>query len=70
MDSISATGMGTICNMGAEIGATTSIFPFNDNMVRYLKATGRSALADEAVKYKKILSPDSGAEYDRASNLN
>jgi len=36
VDSLSATGMGTICNMGAEIGATTSLFPFNENMHRYL----------------------------------
>ena len=42
VDSISCTGMGTICNMGAEIGATTSVFPFNHRMGDYLKATGRS----------------------------
>ena len=42
VDSISCTGMGTICNMGAEIGATTSVFPFNHRMGDYLKATGRA----------------------------
>merc|ERR1712136_663696 len=41
VDSISCTGMGTICNMGAEIGATTSVFPFNQRMADYLAATGR-----------------------------
>src|SRR5262245_55488467 len=47
-DSISATGKATICNMGAEIGATCSIFPYDDNMAAYLKATGREAIADAA----------------------
>ena len=47
-DSISATGKGTICNMGAEIGATTSLFPYDANMAAYLKATGREAIADAA----------------------
>ncbi len=47
-DSISATGKGTICNMGAEIGATTSLFPYDANMAMYLKATGREAIADAA----------------------
>ena len=41
VDSISCTGMGTICNMGAEIGATTSVFPFNHRMADYLVATNR-----------------------------
>ncbi len=40
-ESISCTGMGTVCNMGAEVGATTSLFPFNHRMSTYLKATGR-----------------------------
>ena len=47
-DSISATGKGTICNMGAEIGATTSIFGYDEAMSRYLKATGRSVVAELA----------------------
>ena len=46
--SISCTGKATICNMGAEIGATTSLFPYDAAMSRYLKATGREAIADAA----------------------
>ncbi|VDN83038.1 unnamed protein product [Brugia pahangi] len=65
VDSLSATGMSTICNMGAEIGATTSIFPFNDNMVQYLKATKREDIAKEAMRYKEILTPDEGSEYNK-----
>ncbi len=47
-NSISATGKATICNMGAEIGATTSLFGYDDAMARYLKSTGREATADAA----------------------
>jgi aconitate hydratase len=47
-NSISATGKATICNMGAEIGATTSVFAYDDAMARYLKSTGREAIADAA----------------------
>lgn len=43
--SLSATGKATICNMGAEVGATTSVFPFDDEMARYLCATGREEIA-------------------------
>ncbi len=46
--SLSATGKGTICNMGAEVGATTSVFPFDDKMAQYLKATGRAVVAEWA----------------------
>src|SRR4051795_5866246 len=46
--SISCTGKATICNMGAEIGATTSLFAYDDAMGRYLKSTGREAIADAA----------------------
>jgi aconitate hydratase len=46
--SISCTGKATICNMGAEIGATTSLFAYDDAMARYLKATGREHIADAA----------------------
>ena len=52
--SLSGTGKGTICNMGAEVGATTSTFGYDDSMSRYLKATGRAdvaALADEIKEY-------------------
>lgn len=56
--SISCTGKGTICNMGAEIGATTSIFPFDDRMSTYLKATSRAEIASEAEKIKEALVAD------------
>lgn len=57
-ESISATGKGTICNMGAEIGATTSIFAYDDSMERYLKATGRAEVAELASNIKDTLSSD------------
>tara|TARA_Y100000590_G_scaffold469467_1_gene657219 strand:+ start:10828 stop:13086 length:2259 start_codon:yes stop_codon:yes gene_type:complete len=53
-DNLSCTGKGTICNMGAEVGATTSIFAYDENMGKYLRATGRSSvaeLADEMVEH-------------------
>src|SRR5215471_8734490 len=56
-DSISATGKGTICNMGAEIGATCSIFAYDAAMGRYLKATGREAIADAANAVASDLRP-------------
>ena len=56
--SISCTGKATICNMGAEIGATTSLFAYDDAMSRYLKATGREAIADEADKVAHDLRAD------------
>jgi aconitate hydratase len=64
-DTISATGKATICNMGAEIGATCSIFPYDHNMALYLKATGREAIADAADRVTDHLRPDDGATYDR-----
>jgi len=71
VDSISCTGMGTICNMGAEIGATTSVFPFNKRMSDYLDATGRSDIAAEAEKVKaSLLTPDEGCQYDQLIELN
>lgn len=70
VDSISATGMGTICNMGAEIGATTSIFPYNDRMATYLKATEREGIAVLAEQYKDCLVPDEGCEYDELIEIN
>ncbi|HEY8279086.1 MAG TPA: aconitate hydratase [Bdellovibrionota bacterium] len=56
--SISCTGKGTITNMGAELGATTSVFPYDDTMGRYLRATRRSDLADLAEKNKHLLTAD------------
>ena len=55
---MSCTGKGTICNMGAEIGATTSTFGYDDSMERYLRATDRSDIADEANKVKGYLTAD------------
>jgi aconitate hydratase len=69
-ETISATGMGTICNMGAEIGATTSLFPFNDRMYDYLAATKRSEIGDFARSYAKELRQDEGAEYDQLIEIN
>lgn len=56
--SLSATGKGTICNMGAEVGATTSIFPFDEKSAVYLEATGRKEVADEARRIMEYLQPD------------
>ncbi|MGA0863745.1 MAG: aconitate hydratase [Ilumatobacteraceae bacterium] len=64
-DSISATGKATICNMGAEIGATCSVFGYDDNMGEYLRATGRAAIADAADAVREHLRPDDGAQYDQ-----
>jgi aconitate hydratase len=56
--SLSATGKGTICNMGAEVGATTSIFAYDDSMYRYLVATGRKEVAELANSIKEHLTAD------------
>ena len=56
--SISCTGKGTICNMGAEIGATTSLFPYDNRMNTYLAATGRKELADLCAQYQDELTAD------------
>ncbi|MFN4286389.1 MAG: aconitate hydratase [Lacibacter sp.] len=56
--SMSCTGKGTICNMGAEIGATTSTFGYDESMSRYLRATGRSEVADMADQIKEYLTGD------------
>ena len=60
--SISCTGKATITNMGAEIGATCSIFPYDERMEVYLKSTGRKQIADLANKYKEYLTADSDVE--------
>ncbi len=69
-DSISATGKATICNMGAEIGATCSVFGYDENMAEYLRATGRADIAKEADKVAKDLRPDDGATYDQVITIN
>ncbi len=56
--SISCTGKGTICNMGAEIGATTSVFPYDNRMATYFRYTGREKLADLADKHTAELTAD------------
>ncbi len=60
--SISATGKGTICNMGAELGATTSVFTFDERMDKYLRATRRAELADLAAEYRDLITPDPEVE--------
>ncbi len=61
---ISATGKATITNMGAEIGATTSMFPYDDHMAAYLKATNRGGLVPPADANKQLLEPDPEVEAD------
>jgi aconitate hydratase len=74
--SISATGKGTICNMGAEVGATTSIFPYDEKIASYLHATGRSSVAALATQYKEHLQADKEVianpeqYYDRVIDIN
>jgi len=74
--SISATGKATICNMGAEVGATTSIFPFDNKTADYLKATGRADIAAEAALIAADLSADNAVAqspesyYDRVIEIN
>jgi len=70
VESISCTGMATICNMGAEIGATTSIFPFNERMSRYLKSTNRADIASSAEQFQALLNADEGADYDQLIEIN
>jgi aconitate hydratase len=65
VDTMSCTGMATICNMGAEIGATTSLFPYNQRMYEYLASTGRKDIGDYANVWKKNLVADEGAKYDQ-----
>ena len=69
-DSISATGKATICNMGAEIGATCSVFGYDANMSAYLSATGRADIAAAADKVASDLRPDAGAQYDQVVEIN
>ena len=62
--SISCTGKATITNMGAEVGATTSVFPFDDRMATYLKATDRAKMAELAEQHAKELVTDPEVEQD------
>ncbi|KAF3936642.1 hypothetical protein ABW19_dt0203826 [Dactylella cylindrospora] len=70
VQSLSCTGMATICNMGAEIGATTSLFPYTPSMTRYLHATGRGPIADKATRAGEFLAADASAEYDKLVTIN
>ncbi|EPS35687.1 hypothetical protein H072_10867 [Dactylellina haptotyla CBS 200.50] len=70
VQSLSCTGMATICNMGAEIGATTSLFPYTPSMSRYLNATGRGPIAEKASRAGDFLSADENTEYDKFININ
>ena len=70
---LSCTGMATICNMGAEIGATTSTFPYQEAHKRYLQATNRgfiASAADQALHQYNFLKADEGAEYDKVIEIN
>jgi aconitate hydratase len=75
-DSLSATGKGTICNMGAEIGATCSLFAYDKKMSEYLQATGRAEVAALADDIREHLRPDAnvydnpGIYYDQVLELN
>lgn len=75
-DSLSATGKATICNMGAEIGATCSLFAYDEKMAAYLKATDREEVARLADKIKDCLRPDPevyadpGKYYDQLIEIN
>ena len=62
-ESLSCTGKGTICNMGAEVGATTSIFPYDESMERYLESTERMDVVSAAASVKSDLRADQGV-YD------
>ena len=70
--SISCTGKGTICNMGAEIGATTSVFPYDVKMSTYLKATEREEISKLTDDLKDVLKADEGSEkyYDKVIEIN
>ncbi|MBV8090099.1 MAG: aconitate hydratase [Alphaproteobacteria bacterium] len=63
---ISATGKATITNMGAELGATTSIFPADEHMAAYLRATGKAALVPLFQQHQHLLEPDKEVEADPA----
>lgn len=75
VESLSSTGMATICNMGAEVGATTSLFPFSSAHIPYLEATHRApiALAAKTIASSpgahNLLRPDSGAQYDQVITI-
>lgn len=67
--SLSATGMATVCNMGAETGATTSIFPYAPQMADYLRSNHRQEMAAAIERIAPELQADSGAEYDNVIEI-
>ncbi|EPE36796.1 Aconitase iron-sulfur [Glarea lozoyensis ATCC 20868] len=75
VDTLSCTGMATICNMGAEVGATTSLFPFSTRHIPYLEATNRSAIALQAQtiasieSLRNLLCADENARYDEVITI-
>ncbi len=70
VEHISCTGMATIANMGAEIGATCTTFPYNSRMRNYLQATGRAGHASLADSFHNNLVADDGAHYDEVIEIN
>ncbi|KDD76061.1 aconitate hydratase [Helicosporidium sp. ATCC 50920] len=69
VEALSCTGQATICNMGAEIGATTSMFPFNPRQYDFLVATNRQPIADLARSFQEHLRADEGAQYDQVIEI-
>ena len=86
VETLSCTGMATICNMGAEVGATTSVFPYTEASARYLKSTRRDKAAEDALRFQQFrgtqassptdknavfqFAADEGAEYDELIEIN
>jgi homoaconitase len=73
VESLSCTGMATICNMGAEVGATTSLFPFSSGHIPYLESTNRLSIAIQAQAIADtydLLRADEGAKYDELITIN
>lgn len=76
VDTLSSTGMATISNMGAEVGATTSVFPFTSSHFRYLECTNRLAIAQKAFEVcaspskMNLLAADEDAQYDELITIN
>ena len=75
VSSLSCTGMATVCNMGAEVGATTSLFPFSEHHIPYLKSTNRAPIARAAQAIASspaidnILQPDTDVTYDQTITI-
>lgn len=73
VETLSCTGMATICNMGAEVGATTSLFPYTPSMTAYLNSTRRAPIAQTATEVNKshnFLRADPNAVYDEVITIN